>query len=266
MSKKRQNAGRNEARRRADASLACVRLRPGCLPPEISRNEGYEVRFSPFFSFLSSFFFFKSRPSSSPELNHKVLVEGKEKVCFDDWRILRRKFHWKAIVRWWISVGENESVTPFASHLPSGETSPPLSASRVLRFLNKESSLFLVRARTSNKKAAGPRSRFSSSREEDRFLNRKPAVHPVEDETADPHSTGCIRMQIRPLFPSVVGAPPPSSGVHCATGTYERIHTGKLEYWNVLHIRAVAPSKYINNNIRGGSGIRYNYSPWLARR
>lgn len=84
MSKKRQNAGRNEARRRADASLACVRLRPGCLPPEISRNEGYEVRFSPFFSFSFLFFFLKSRPSSSPELNHKVLVEGKEKVCFDD--------------------------------------------------------------------------------------------------------------------------------------------------------------------------------------
>lgn len=86
MSKKRQNAGRNEGRRRADASLACVRSRPGCLPPEISRNEGYEVRFSPFFFPLLFFFFFffKSRPSSSPELNHKVLVEGKEKVCFDD--------------------------------------------------------------------------------------------------------------------------------------------------------------------------------------
>lgn len=55
MSKKRQNAGRNEGRRRADASLACVRSRPGCLPPEISRNEGYEVRFSPFSSPL--FFF-----------------------------------------------------------------------------------------------------------------------------------------------------------------------------------------------------------------
>lgn len=36
---------------------------------------------------------------------------------------------------------------------------------------------------------------------------------------------------------------------------------GKLERERVTHVRAAAPSKYINNNIRGGSGIQYNYSP-----
>lgn len=65
-------------------------------------------------------------------------------------------------------------------------------------------------------------------------------------------------MQIRPLLPS---APPPSSGVHCATGTYEPIQAGGRELELVLHMyERPLQVKYINNNIRGGSGIRYNYT------
>ena len=76
-------------------------------------------------------------------------------------------------------------------------------------------------------------------------------------------------MQIGPLSlsPSLAllpSAPPPSSGVHCATGTY-RTHTKPRGNSNVnggtCYTCTAAPSKYINNNIRGGSGIRYNYSP-----
>lgn len=67
-------------------------------------------------------------------------------------------------------------------------------------------------------------------------------------------------MQIGPLsfsFPRLHPRPRASIVLRARMNPYQA--EGKRE--RVTHVRAAAPSKYINNNIRGGSGIRYNYSP-----
>ena len=57
------------------------------------------------------------------------------------------------------------------------------------------------------------------------------------NKTADPHSTGWIRMQIRPLFPSVVRSTLVLGRPLCYGHVRTHTDSGKLEYWNVLHIR-----------------------------
>jgi len=94
--------------------------------------------------------------------------------------------------------------------------------------------------------------------------------HPVDSEIAVPHYIGWFRMQIRPLFLPVPRAPPPSSGVHCEprlTRAHGEMPLSVVAYVHLTRTRerTSARYEYINNNIRGGSGIRYNYSPDAAR-
>lgn len=97
-------------------------------------------------------------------------------------------------------------------------------------------------------------------------------LYPVDSEITVPHYIGWFRMQIRLLFQSVPRAPPPSSGVHCPL-LHTRVCTQTRETlpgYSSVHVTRTREThsgryKYINNNIRGGSGIRYNYSSDAGR-